>query len=123
MPHAQGALHLCLPAVVLNTILRKVSTERDRPRRRSPESRSRLTELLGEAKFGAVMQLPKVRLRADELANLAVGSVLRLPLPAHANGELRIGGLPVFVAHAARAGEHRAAQVQSHAAASERGER
>jgi flagellar motor switch protein FliM len=120
MPQAQGALHLCMPAVVLNTILRKVSAERDRPRKRSIESRNRLTELMGEAKFGAVMQLPKVRLRAEELANLSPGSVLRLPLPSHAKGELRVGGLPLFVAHAVRSGEHRAAQVEAHAVGMDR---
>jgi len=120
MPQAQGTLHLCLPAVVLNTILRQVSAERDRPRRRSPEARLRLSELMGEAKFGAVMQLPKVRLSADELANLTVGTVLRLPLPSHANAELRVGGLPMFVVHPVRAGEHRAAQVQGHSVARER---
>jgi flagellar motor switch protein FliM len=114
MPQAQGTLHLCLPAVVLNTILRQVGAERDRPRRRSPEARLRLAALMGEAKFGAVMQLPKVRLSADELANLTVGSVLRLPLPSHADVELRVGGLPMFVAHAVRIGEHRAAQIQGH---------
>jgi flagellar motor switch protein FliM len=115
MPQAQGTLHLCLPAVVLNTILRQVSAERDRPRRRSMEARNRLSELMGEARFGAVMQLPKVRLRAEELANLEVGSVLRLPLPSHANAELRVGGLAMFAAHPVRAGEHRAAQVQARA--------
>ncbi len=91
MPEAQGTLHLCLPAVVLNTILRQVSAERDRPRRRSPEARNRLSELMGDAKFGAVMQLPRVRLRAEELANIQVGSVLRLPLPSHANARASSG--------------------------------
>ena len=114
MPLVQGGLHLCLPAVVLNTILREVSGDRIRPRRRSPETRVRLAELMAGIKFGAVMQLPRVRLRAEEITALEVGSVLRLPLPSHSSAELRIGGLSLFEAHAVRAGEHRGAQVQGH---------
>jgi flagellar motor switch protein FliM len=111
MPEAQGTLNLCLPAVVLNTILRRLITERDRPRRRSMESRARLTELMAEATFGAVLQLPTMRMSARSLAELAPGKVLRLPLPRHAAAELRVGGLPIFQAQAVRSGEHRGAQM------------
>lgn len=112
MPEAQGTLNLCLPAVVLNTILRRLIGERDRPRRRSNEARGRLADLLGETKFGAVLQLPPMRLNAQELADLAPGKVLRLPIPRHAFAELRVGGLPIFQAQPVRSGEHRGAQVK-----------
>jgi flagellar motor switch protein FliM len=112
MPEAQGVLNLCLPAVVLNTILRRLIGERERPRRRSGEARARLTGLMNEVKFGAVLQFPPMRLNARELAGLEPGKVLRLPLPRHATAELRVGGLPIFQAQAVRSGEHRGAQVQ-----------
>jgi flagellar motor switch protein FliM len=111
MPDAQGVLNLCLPAVVLNTILRRLIGE-DRPRRRSGEARARLSGLMSEVKFGAVLQFPPMRLNARELSELAPGKVLRLPLPRHAMAELRVGGLPIFQAQAVRSGEHRGAQVQ-----------
>jgi flagellar motor switch protein FliM len=120
MPQAQGMLNVCLPAVVLNTILRRSIAEQDRPRRRSREARARLMDLMGEAKFGAVLQFPSMRLNARELAELSPGKVLRLPLPRHSAAELRVAGLPIFEAQAVRSGEHRGAQVKGHTADAER---
>ena len=112
MPEAQGVINLCLPSVVLNTILRKLITETSRPRRRSPEMKIRIRELLGETTVGAVLQFPPVRLRAQQLAGLEVGAVLRLPVPRHAAAELRVGGLPLGRARAVRIGEHRGARME-----------
>jgi len=112
MPEAQGAMNLCLPAVVLNAILRRLISEGDRPKRRSKEAHARIRELMGEAKIGAVLQFPVMRLRAGELAALEPGMVLRLPMPKHSASELRIGGLPFRRAHPVRTGEHRGAQLE-----------
>jgi flagellar motor switch protein FliM len=114
MPEAQGSLNLCLPAVVLNTILRRLIAERDRPRRRSTEARDRISLLMTEARFGAVLQFPPMRLNAGELARLVPGKVLRLPLARNASAEIRIGGLPIFEAHPVRCGEFRGAHVNGH---------
>lgn len=112
MPEAQGAMNLCLPAVVLNAILRRLISEGDRPRRRSKEAQARMRELMGEAKIGALLQFPTMRLRASELAALTPGMVLRLPLARHEASELRIGGLVFGRAHPVRTGEHRGAQLE-----------
>lgn len=120
MPEAQGSLTLCLPSVVLNTILRRLIAERDRPRRRSPEARARLGLLMAEAQFGAALQFPPMRLNAGELAALVPGKVLRLPLVRQAQAELRVGGLPIFEAQPVRSGDHRGAQVRRHTADAER---
>jgi flagellar motor switch protein FliM len=117
MPETQGSLNLCLPAVVLNTILRRLIAERDRPRRRSIETRDRLEAVMAEARFGAVLQFPPMRLNARELADLRPGAVLRLPLPCASMAELRVSGLPVFRSQPVRTGEHRGAQVHGHTAA------
>jgi flagellar motor switch protein FliM len=114
MPEAQGSLNLCLPSVVLNTILRRLIAERDRPRRRSTEARQRLSMLMADARFGAVLQFPPMRLNAGELAELGPGKVLRLPLARNAAAELRVGGLPIFEAQPVRSGEFRGAQVKGH---------
>jgi flagellar motor switch protein FliM len=114
MPEAQGSLNLCLPSVVLNTILRRLIAERDRPRRQSIEARARLSVLLEEAQFGAVLQFPFMRVNAGELAGLVPGRVLRLPLARQSAAELRVGGLPIFHAQPVRSGEHRGAQVKGH---------
>ena len=112
MPGVQGAINLCLPAVVLNTILRKLIAERDRPRRRSAEVRTRVRELVGESTVGTVLQFPPVRLSAREVASLAVGTVVRLPVPRHAAAELRVAGLALGAARPVRMGEHRGARME-----------
>ena len=111
MPEAQGVLNLCLPAVVLNAILRRLIAEGDRPRRRSKDAEARMRALLGETKIGAVLQFPPVRLSAVELTALEPGTVLRLPLPKHERAELRVGGLKFGRAHPVRSGEHRGAEL------------
>jgi len=120
MPEAQGSLNLCLPSVVLNTILRRLIAERDRPRRRSTEARDRLGALMTEAQFGAVLQFPPMRLNAGSLAELVPGKVLRLPLARQSAAELRVGGLPIFRALPVRTGEHRGAQLGGHTVEAER---
>jgi flagellar motor switch protein FliM len=112
MPEAQGAMNLCLPAVVLNAILRKLISEGDRPKRRSKEAYARMRELMGETKIGTALQLPMMRLRAGELAALVPGSILRLPLAKHTVSDLLVGGLSFGRAHPVRTGEHRGAQLE-----------
>ena len=112
MPEAQGAINLCLPAVVLNAILRRLISEGDRPKRRSKEAQIRVRDLMGEAKIDAMLQFPKMRLRASELAALSPGTILRLPLAQHAMSELHVGGLYLGRAHPVRMGEHRGAQLE-----------
>ena len=113
MPEAQGAMNLCLPAVVLNAILRRLISEGDRPKRRSKEAQIRVRELIGEARIDTVLQLPRMRLRASELSALVPGSILRLPLAKHSVSELRVGGSHLALAHPVRKGEHRGAQLEA----------
>ena len=112
MPEAQGAMNICLPAVVLNAILRRLISEGTRPKRRSKEAQMRMRELMGELKLDTVLQFPTVRLRASELTTLTPGMVLRLPLANHSTSELRVGGLRFGQAYPVRVGEHRGAQLE-----------
>jgi flagellar motor switch protein FliM len=112
MPEVQGVLNLCLPAMVLNAILRRLITEGDRPRRRSNDAAMRMRELMGGARFGTTLQFPPVRLRASELTSLEAGMILRLPLSTHETGELRVGGLQFGRAYPVRIGDHRGALME-----------
>jgi flagellar motor switch protein FliM len=112
MPEAQGVMNLCLPAVVLNAILRRLISGGDRPKRRSKEAQARMRELMGETKVDTLLQLPTMRLRASELSALAPGMIFRLPLARHAISELRVGGLIFGGAHPVQTGEHRGAQLE-----------
>lgn len=113
MQQAQGTVNLCLPAVVLNSMLRTLIAEGDRPRRRSQEARRRMREIVGEAGVGAVLQLPPVRISGREMMGLAPGMVLRLPLADDEDGELCLGGIRLGGAHPVRVGEHRGLQIMA----------
>ncbi len=115
MPEAQGVLNICLPAVVLSAILRRLIMERDRPRRRGKDAAIRIRELMGSAKFNAVLQFPPMRLRSAELISLKAGTVLRLPMPKYEPAEMRIGGLHFARAFPVRVGEHRGALLETKA--------
>ncbi|MDW5264309.1 MULTISPECIES: flagellar motor switch protein FliM [Acidobacteriaceae] len=112
MPEAQGVINLCLPAVVLNAILRRLIAEGDRPRRRSKEAHMQIRNLLGQVSVGTLLQFPQMRLRASDVAALVPGTVLRLPIPKTAAAELRIGRLHLGSAYPVRTGEHRGAQLE-----------
>lgn len=109
MPEVQGVINVCLPAVVLNAILRRLITERDRPRRRTKGAAIRMKEIMGQAKFGTVLQFPPMRLRATELKALEAGTILRLPMPRYEPAELYVDGVRFAEAFPIRIGEHRGA--------------
>lgn len=113
MPEVQGVVNLCLPAVVLNAILRRLIAEGDRPRRRSRESAARMRELMADSSVEVQLQLPAVRLRASQISSLELGTVLRLPVPRHEASELIVGGLSMGKARAVRSGEHRGAKLET----------
>lgn len=108
----RGMLNLCLPAVVLNAILRKLSEDRDQPRRRPIEVRTRIRDLLGESSVLTSLRFPPVRLKATEIAGLSEGTVLRLPIPRHNLGEFCLEGMALSRAVPVRTGEHRGARLE-----------
>ena len=63
-----------------------------------------------------------MKLTAGRLAELQVGTVLRLPMPRHEASVLKVGGLPLAAAWPVRIGEHRGARLAGHAAVANQGE-
>ena len=112
MPHSSGLLNLAFPAVVANTILRRLTSDWGRRRRHGPEIRARMEETARRIRFGGSLQLPSVRLAASTIESLEVGTILRLDLPANSLPEWRVGGQPLSYAHAIRFGPHRAARIE-----------
>lgn len=113
MPHSAGLLNLAFPAVVANTILRRLTSDFGRMRRHAPETRMRMVASARRIRFGASLQLPAVRLAAREIETLEPGTVLRLNLPANTLAEWRVGGQRMGAAQAIRQGELRAARMES----------
>ena len=87
MPHSAGLLNLAFPAVVANTILRRIH-------------------------FGGSLQLPTFRLAASAIESLEPGTILRFDLPANTSPEWRVGGQALSQAQAIRQGPHRAARIE-----------
>lgn len=120
MPGASGLLNLAFPAVVSNTVLRRLVGDWSRQHRHSADTRDRMHERLGRVKLGASLQLPPVRLAARELEDLYEGRILKLPMMASHLAELRVAGVPLFEAYPVSHEEQRGAhlgQIASDAAA------
>jgi flagellar motor switch protein FliM len=112
MPHSSGLLNLAFPAVVANTILRRLTTEWARRRRHASDTRAHMAEVARQIRFGCSLQLPTVRLAASVLEGVAPGDVLRLDLGASTLAEWRVAGRPLLAARAMRHGAHRAACIE-----------
>ena len=112
MPHSSGLLNLAFPAVVANTILRRLTSDWGRRRRHAGDTRMRMEAAVRKIQFGATLQLPTVKLAASTIENLEVGSILRLDIPANALPEWRVGGQTLAQAMAIRQGAHRAARIE-----------
>jgi len=120
MPHSSGLLNLAFPAVVANTILRRLTSDWGRRRRHAPETRARMETLARRISFGGSLQLPTVRVAASALENLEAGSVLRFDLPSNTLPVWRVGNQPLAGAQAIRQGHHRAARIERALAEAER---
>jgi flagellar motor switch protein FliM len=112
MPHSAGLLNLAFPAVVANTILRRLTSDWGRRRRHAQEIRTRMEASARKIRFGGSLQLPSARLAASQIENLEPGMVLRLDLAANTQPEWRVGGQRLGSAQAIRQGPHRAARIE-----------
>ncbi len=113
MQHSSGLLNLAFPAIVSNTILRRLTTEWGRLRRHSNETLNLMKSKAKRIRFGCSLQLPTVRIAARELEHIAPGDVLRLNLSANALSEWRVSGRPLSMGRPMRNGSHRAAHIES----------
>ncbi len=112
MPHSSGLLNLAFPAVVANTILRRLTSDWGRRRHHSAETRERMSRSARRISFGCSLQLPTMRVAASEIENLEPGRVLRLNLAANALPVWRVAGQQLAAAEAIRQGPHRAARIE-----------
>lgn len=113
LPEATGMLIFCLPAVVISSVLRKLITQRDRPRRRSQQWAKRMEERLLASRFTNTLRFPVMRIAANVLAGLEAGQILPLPLSRNSKAVLHVGSTEVFYATPVSSQEHRAAQLMA----------
>jgi flagellar motor switch protein FliM len=112
MPHSSGLLNLAFPAVVANTILRRLTSDWSRKRRHGAETRARMEVTARRIHFGGTLQMPTVRLAASTLETLEAGMVLRLDLAAGTLAEWKVGGQTLALAQPIRHGVHRAVRIE-----------
>ncbi len=111
MPHSSGLLNLAFPAVVANTILRRLTSDWGKRRHHAGDVRARMEAAARRIRFGGTLQLPTVKLAASAIENLQPGTVLRLDLPVNTMPEWRVGGQRLAQAQAVKQGAHRAVRL------------
>jgi flagellar motor switch protein FliM len=112
MPQSAGLLNLAFPAVVANTILRRLTTDWGRRKRHPEDTRRRMESVVRRIPFGCALQLPAVKLETSALERMKPGDVLRLPTAEGALAEWRVAGKPLTVARPMRRGLIRAARIE-----------
>jgi len=114
LPNSAGLMNLAFPAVVSNTVLRRLVGDWTRQRRHGTETRERIRHRVGKAKVGVALQLPPSQVSAVELERLEPGRILRLPLKTHQPANLSVAGIPLFQASPVSNGDHRGAHLTTH---------
>jgi len=112
MPHSAGLLNLAFPAVVSNTILRRLTSDWARGPRHASEIRARIETAARRIHFGTSLQLPSVRIPAVVIERLEPGDILRLKLPANTAPLWCVGGQPLASALPVQLGDHRAVRIE-----------
>ena len=112
MPHGSGLLNLAFPAVVANTILRRLTSDWGKSRRHAPEVRARMEASSKKISFGASLQLPSVRVPLKTIETMEPGTVIRFNVSSGTVPEWRVGGQLLATAEAIRQGSRRAARME-----------
>lgn len=111
MGQISGLLNLAFPAVVANTILRRLTSDRAKMRRHAPEARQQMEQAARSILFGSTLQLPSVRVPARLIEDLEPGMVLPLDLPGTTLPLWCVGGQVIAEAEPIRHGTHRGARI------------
>jgi len=109
MPQGSGLLNLAFPAVVANTILRRLTYDWGRRRRHTVETRARIESAVRRIHVGGSAMLPSVKMRARELQNLRPGTILPLGLSSAIPAEWRVAGQHLSASRVVRHGAQRGA--------------
>jgi flagellar motor switch protein FliM len=112
MQQSAGLLNLAFPAVVANTILRRLTTDWGRRKRHPEDTRRRLEVVARRIPFGCALQLPTVKLETAVIERMKPGDVLRLAVGEGALAEWRVAGKSIALGRPMRRGSLRAARME-----------
>lgn len=119
---ARGTMNLCLPAVMLEPIMRLFNqSSYTRSNESTPSQTRALLDTLSTLTFPVAAEVRGTRLPVDELLGIAPGDVLMLEHRAHKPVEVSVGGITKFSADLVASGASKAVQIRSHAGAGDSG--
>lgn len=111
MAQVRGVLNLAFPAVVSNTLLRKLFREIPTSASTVPRQEISLRELLLDCDFTLSLHTPPMTVEFRNLAQLAPGCILPLPYPIEEHLLVGIGGEGLFAARPVKTLRKRGAQL------------
>jgi flagellar motor switch protein FliM len=114
LAESSGTIAMIFPAVVANSLLRRLSVQGSYSERiPSRDSYRRMRERIMDCHFVADLSLPLSPVTIRELLDLEVGHVIVLPQRAKEPVHLNIAGKPIFRGYPVRYGTNRGARVEN----------
>lgn len=113
---ASGTINFCLPLLVLNPLLEKISAQSKYTvaaptERRSKLSTERIRAAVGKAVVPVSMSLGETVLPVRNLVNLRKGDIIELSTSISSDIEIQVGSSPKFLAKPGKVGERTAVQI------------
>lgn len=118
-----GMLALCIPALVLEPAMGRLTTQSyfsNLADSSSPESRAGIASELGAVTVQVAVELGDARLNVEDLLALAPGDVIPLAVPPDADAVVRVGRRLAFTAQPGVRGRRAAVQITGKVEDSER---
>src|SRR5262249_5633135 len=113
MTEPRGTIPVIFPAVVANTLLRKmVPSSTYSERMPSRENRRRIRERLLNSRFAVDLTLPPNPISIRELLQIQPGHIVRFPDLASSPVRLNVSGKPMFLAFPVAHGTVRGAHIE-----------
>ncbi|MCY7550950.1 flagellar motor switch protein FliM [Bacillus safensis] len=112
-----GVINLCIPHVVLEPIIPKLSvhywmqSERNEPKQQETKA---IEKRIMKAKIPVVAELGQSEMTVEEFLNLEIGDCIALDKPVNAPLTVMVGNKPKFLGQAGRVNRKQAIQILDH---------
>jgi len=113
IPQVRGMLNVAFPAVVANTLLRKMAREAGPKAKAQAAPDAMMRALLLECEFPLRLEIGRTHVRLRNLIEMAPGSILTLDHAVRESVVLAANNVELFEARPVRTERHRGAQLYS----------
>jgi len=111
IPQTRGALHLAFPAVVANTLMRKLTRDNGPRAKTATQSQAQLKQLLLDCEFTVTLRTPALQVPFADVLRVVPDTVLPLPYGLEEPLIVAVGEQEVFQARPVRTARRRGAQL------------